>query len=625
MRTSPLDRSWLSTQLQKFHQQIDRSRLRVRTLQSEVSDEGTRLNALEELDRALEEMTAADEEMRVQNEALLDVQEQLVIERERFERLFREAPEPYIATDDAVVIRHANRAAALLLRVPEERLIGRPLAVFTGISDRRKLRRFVQQAITTRGMHELEMEVRTRTDARVAVRARVIADRTGADAMVLWLLTDLTVAARARAAEQELGRERAARIEAIEGARRLRFLAEAGRSLAQPNSTDELAREVVALTLRHVADYCAYYEVSPDGLQLRAEDTHARSRDAARALQLLFGLSQGDPGSPFDRVLQTRRPVFLPPGPGQSTDIIAELRAGSPRHAAVLPVIADETLLGLLVLVSTQTENLIRPEQAGVLIEFADRMARAILYQKTLEREREANRVKSDFLATLSHELRTPLTSVMGYAELLLGGIPETLTPGVTQSVERIRDSASYQLTLIEQLLTLVRLEHAPQPPFLEPVNLGDLLTQIVALVDPHARAKQLYLHFSAPATPIISDRNRLKQILVNLIWNAIKFTDQGEVEITARNADELCTIEVRDTGCGIEADALASVFEPFWQADDYPNHIGGIGMGLTISRRLTASLGGSLRVDSTVGAGSTFTVEIPITTTRDNHVAVRD
>lgn len=612
MRTSSIDRSWLSTQLQRFHQQIDRSRMRVRTLQSEPVDESARLTVLEELDQALEEMTAADEEMRVQNEALLDAQEELVVERERFERLFREAPEPYIATDEGVVIRHANRAAALLLRMPEERLIGRPLAVFVGLSDRRKLRRFVQQALTTRGTHELEMEIRTRTDARVSVRARVIADRTGPDAMVLWLLTDLTVAARARIAEQELARERAARIEALDGARRLRFLAEAGRVLERPRSAEQLARDVVALSLRHVADYCAWYEVSLEGLRLRAEDAQPRFREAARALQLVFGLSQGDPGSPLDQVMQTRRPVFLPPGAGKSTDLFADLRAGSPRHAAVIPVIADEALHGLLVLVSAQPENLFRAEHAGVLIEFAERIGNAIVLQKTLEREQQANRAKSEFLATLSHELRTPLTSVLGYAELLLAGIPETLSIGVEQSIERIRDSANYQLALIDQLLTLIRLENAAPPPFPEPVDLRELIMQIVSLVEPHARAKQLHVHFAAPSQPILSDRNRLKQVLVNLIWNAVKFTDNGEVEIAAAIEGSACSIQVRDTGRGIEPDELARIFEPFWQSRQ-PGQAGGIGMGLTISKRLIESLGGTLRVESHVGTGSTFTIQIPI------------
>lgn len=624
MRTSPLDRSWLSAQLQKFHQQIDRSRLRVQTLQSGPGGEATTLNALEELDQVLEEMTVADEEIRVQNEALVDAQEMLLVERERFERLFREAPEPYIATDESVVIRHANRAAALLFRVPEERLVGRPLAVLVGISDRRKLRRFVQQALTTRGPQELELEVRTRTDVRVAVRARVIADRTGPEALVLWLLTDLTVAARARAAEQELARERVARLEALEGARRLRFLAEAGRVFSRPCAIGELCDEVVALALRHVADYCAYYEVGPDGLELRAEDARPRSKDAARALQLLFGLSQGDPGSPFDRVQQTRRPVFLPPGPTQGADVFAELRSGPPRHAAVIPVIVDDVVRGLLVLVSTQVDNLFRAEQAGVLIEFAERVGCAISYQMKLSREQEANRLKSDFLATLSHELRTPLTSVMGYAELLLGGIPEPLTPAVQQSVERIHDSAAYQLTLIEQLLTLVRLEHAPQPPFLEPVGLHDLLTHIIGLVEPPARAKQLRVSFTAPATPVLTDRNRLKQILVNLIWNAIKFTDAGEVVVCARCEADVCTIQVRDTGRGIEPDELGRVFEPFWQAARNPGQLDGIGMGLTISRRLVESLGGSLRVESTTGVGSTFTVAFPIAINPEQNVSVR-
>ncbi|HEX2189886.1 MAG TPA: ATP-binding protein [Longimicrobiaceae bacterium] len=238
----------------------------------------------------------------------------------------------------------------------------------------------------------------------------------------------------------------------------------------------------------------------------------------------------------------------------------------------------------------------------------AERTARA-------EAER-AGRAKSDFLAVMSHELRTPLTAIMGYAELLQMGVPDPLTDGARGQVERIDQAARHLLALIEEILAFSRMEAGREEA--EPVraDLAEVAREAAVFVHPLAHRKGLSLRVRGPDLPLhaATDRGKLRQVLVNLLFNAIKFTPQGEVALEVETAGGTALLHVRDTGVGIAPEHLERIWEPFWQVQAVDTReVGGTGLGLPLSRRIARLLGGEIAVESTPGRGSTFTVRLPL------------
>lgn len=237
-------------------------------------------------------------------------------------------------------------------------------------------------------------------------------------------------------------------------------------------------------------------------------------------------------------------------------------------------------------------------------------------HQARAEAER-ASRVKSDFLATMSHELRTPLNAMMGYADLLMAGVPTPIPEEAQQKVERIGLSARHLLELIEEILSFSRLEAGEEKVEMEPVVLGALMEDLNALMEPLALAKGIAFDCRySPADPaeMQSDARKIRQILINLIGNAIKFTEEGEVQLGMEDVGDEVHFRVRDTGPGITDEHLEKIFEPFWQVEGGATRTaGGTGLGLSVTRRLARLLGGEVTVTSTVGRGTAFLVRLPL------------
>ena len=231
---------------------------------------------------------------------------------------------------------------------------------------------------------------------------------------------------------------------------------------------------------------------------------------------------------------------------------------------------------------------------------------------------RRANVLKSQFLSTMSHELRTPLTSIIGFGSLLLRGRKgESMSERQRDNIERILSSARNLVTLINDILDLSRIEAGRLDIFRREVDLRELLEALRAGIEPQARSKGLYVRVEVDPDldRVITDRDRLRQVLVNLVGNAVKFTSQGGVTVHATRAVNAITITFQDTGAGIPLDQQERIFDEFYQADQSNTRTaGGTGLGLTISRRLTALLGGRLTLSSTLGAGSAFTIALPAT-----------
>ena len=320
---------------------------------------------------------------------------------------------------------------------------------------------------------------------------------------------------------------------------------------------------------------------------------------------------------------------------------------GQPFHAAYERAMRDRVEIQFeeyYAPYDTWFENRIYPSAEGISIVFQDIGARkraelALLEAKSdLERKVEArtaelraalvraeaaDRVKSAFLATMSHELRTPLNSIIGFTGILLQGLAGPLAPEQEKQLGMVRGSARHLLDLINDVLDISKIEAGQLETRLEPVDLRAAVERAVAAHRPAAAQKGLQLTVTYPGElpPLRTDGRRLHQILLNLVNNAVKFTDQGSVAVEVATGPSVrlaggpaVAITVRDTGIGIRPGDLATLFQPFRQLDTgLARTHEGTGLGLAICRRLAELLGGEIHADSRYGAGSTFQVTLPL------------
>ncbi|MBL4850092.1 MAG: XylR N-terminal domain-containing protein [Planctomycetes bacterium] len=239
-------------------------------------------------------------------------------------------------------------------------------------------------------------------------------------------------------------------------------------------------------------------------------------------------------------------------------------------------------------------------------------------------RLQEASRLKSEFLANISHELRTPLNSIIGYADLLITKLGGKLPPTPARNLERILSNAEHLLGLINSILDISKIEAGRVDIQAESIDLSPLLSQ--ALEDVQVLVKDREISIVGPSNladlpPVYADPIRLRQCLTNVLGNAAKFTERGQIEVSARvlhgqssgTATEFLALAVRDTGPGVPLADQATIFEAFRQADGGTNRQHeGTGLGLPIVRQLLTLMGGEIQLSSSSGAGSTFTLLLP-------------
>jgi two-component system, NarL family, sensor histidine kinase BarA len=253
-----------------------------------------------------------------------------------------------------------------------------------------------------------------------------------------------------------------------------------------------------------------------------------------------------------------------------------------------------------------------------------------------VDRLKEADRLKSNFLCTISHELRTPLTSVIGYSEMLLEGLAGQLNEEQREYVRIIMEKGDQLLQLITAILDVSRIESGTLRLATEPVDVSDVIAVAVAAISPLARRKRLdvSLHLEAGAPRVLGDRDKIRQILINLLGNAIKFTpDGGKIDITVevgglipsglaagssvtpREEEDRIGVRlvVRDNGIGIPKEKQGRIFDPFFQVDSSSTReYGGTGLGLALVKSFVEAHGGHVWVDSDPGTGASFTATFP-------------
>ncbi|WP_431288870.1 hybrid sensor histidine kinase/response regulator [Roseateles chitinivorans] len=223
-----------------------------------------------------------------------------------------------------------------------------------------------------------------------------------------------------------------------------------------------------------------------------------------------------------------------------------------------------------------------------------------------------ANQAKSRYISTISHELRTPLNSILGYAQLMAADA--SLPPQRRQAVQVIKRGGEHLMQLIDGTLDIARIEAGRLSLEPAPVRFDELLRELADMFEPQAAAKGLSFRFEPQGTLpewVRADEQRLRQILINLLGNAIKFTTEGEVTLRVRHGREMATLEIADTGPGMDAAELARIFEPFARGSSGAGGAPGAGLGLTISKMLTALMGGEMSATSEPGRGSTFRVRL--------------
>jgi signal transduction histidine kinase len=524
--------------------------------------------------------------------------------RARFRDVIERNADAILVVDREGVVRFSNTVAAELFRSQRESLIGTPFGFPVLLGE------------TT------ELDLAYRGTTRV-VEMRVVESEWEGDTAYIASLRDITERKRAEEGARRLVGEQAARTTAEAAAHRFRFLAEASAQLSVPLEHAETVATLAKLCTTEIADWAAIYVVDEHGLVQRVEVAHCRP-DKANIVRAIREL----PNAPVASrvlldVLRTRAPLLVPEadhirlaGLAQSERHLELMKQLGAASYMILPMVARDRGLGAIALFASEQRPGFTEEDLAAANDLALRAALAIDNVRLYREAQAANKEKTDLLAVISHDLRTPLNSIMGHAELLSMGIPDQLSEAAQQRVGRIRISANHLVYLIDELLSFARLDAGHEEIRLQDLDARTVIREVAAVVEPLALDQNLAFHVNVPDDSVVvsTDPDRLRQILLNLVGNAVKYTNQGEVrlELTRAVDDAVCFI-VRDTGIGIRPESLERIFEPFWQQDPAQrSNNGGTGLGLAVVRRLVRMLGGDIVVDSVFGNGSTFTVRLP-------------
>jgi signal transduction histidine kinase len=292
------------------------------------------------------------------------------------------------------------------------------------------------------------------------------------------------------------------------------------------------------------------------------------------------------------------------------------------RAALIVPLLSVEGPLGALVL-QRRTLGEFPPAVISLMQSFADQSAIALenarLFDQIAQKSREleiASEHKSQFVANMSHELRTPLAAILGYAELMEEGLYEPLGEQSLAALARIRSNGKHLLGLINTVLDIAKIESGQFTLNMSEYSIEGVVETVRAATESLAQNKKLVLATEvAKSLPTgLGDEQRLTQVLLNLVGNAIKFTDTGEVRVTANAVNGRFAVSVVDTGPGIPEHERTKIFEEFHQVDDSNTKAkGGTGLGLAIAKQIIEMHGGRIWVESTVGTGSTFQMELPV------------
>jgi signal transduction histidine kinase len=336
--------------------------------------------------------------------------------------------------------------------------------------------------------------------------------------------------------------------------------------------------------------------------------------------------------SAIGRVLLERAPIHILDAETDPEYRMVEMQSVSRYHSILgVPLMREGVLIGVLLL-SRRSVRAFTDRQIDLVTTFADQAVIAIenvrLFEEIREKSRqleEASQHKSQFLANMSHELRTPLNAILGYTELMADGAYGEPSEKMFGILKRLEANGRHLLGLINDVLDLSKIEAGQLVLELSDYCIQDIAQTVRSTLEPLAADKKLAfkVEMTGELPPGHGDGRRLTQVLINLVGNAIKFTDAGEIAIKAEANNGAFHVSVRDTGPGISAADQARLFQEFQQADNaITKKKGGTGLGLAISKRIIEMHGGRIWVESQPGQGSTFTFTLPVIVERQVEAA---
>ena len=454
-------------------------------------------------------------------------------------------------------------------------------------------------------------------------------------------------------------REHDAAIAAEAARSRAEFLADASLRLGASLDQELTYAAIAGIALPGLDAWCVVDVIEATGGLRRLAVVHPdEGKEAvARTLARDWLPSPDDPiGVPA--VARERRPVLVTDGAdaalaaaARTPDTLRALRWLGAGSLLVVPIVANGVLLGAITYISRPGAEVYTTEHVYLAEALASRCAQALEAARLYAAARaardeadaaradadaaraeadvaraeadtaraaaeEANAIKAQFLRTMSHELRTPLNAIGGYAQLMELGIHGPVTTDQHADLTRIQTSQRHLVGLVGEVLDFAQLETGTLRFEIVDVHVRDALVEAGDLVEPLARAKGLSLELEAasPSLVVRADVAKLRQILVNLLGNAVKFTDcGGHIRVRCAVSDEAVALSVADTGIGIAVADLERIFAPFVQVDRrHTRPYEGVGLGLSISRDLARGMGGELTAESTPGVGSRFTLTLP-------------
>jgi PAS domain S-box-containing protein len=588
---------------------------RIRTLARRLLETEAELRTLSggQIDAILDPDSATPLLLRGAQDALREAEERA---RALLSRLPTIAAE--LAPDGTT--RFVSDAVTRILGFSPAQLVGRPWweAVGAGGADD-ALMNLHEREITD---HEQPVRSLDGVVRHVVWTSKNVLDPHGTTRAIFLFGMDLTERRTAEQASHDLIREQAARAEAVAGEKRAALLSEAGRLLGSALRYEATLTSIARLAVSDIAEYCIVDVVEKDGELRRIDVAHPdlETRDPLR--EYLATRPPEDAGLHIiPRVIQRGATASVHAGDDADLLDIADpeiVDALLRRSIVCAPLSARGQVLGAITMISRSGAEPYPAPEVALFEELARRAALAVDNARLYEAALSASAAKSDFLAVMSHELRTPLNAIMGYSDLLLLGIPEALPESSARQVDRIRLAATHLLQMIDEILTLSRIEAGEESVELEVTEFCEFLRDTAALVEPLALASNLDFSCETPGEeiPVSIDVLKVRQILVNLLGNAVKFTDEGTVSMRGLVTHDALVVTVSDSGRGIKAEHLERIFDPFWQVDQgHSRSSEGTGLGLHVARRLARMMDGDISAASKPSRGTRFTLTLPRTT----------
>jgi signal transduction histidine kinase len=509
-------------------------------------------------------------------------------------------PDGLLVLDNQRQVAEINAAAAQLLGSSPRAALGRPLAALLVGSPVGAALRPVLGSLARPAAHNISFE-----DAggprTLELRMRPLLAENGAVAGTVLLLRDVSVRARAELIQAQHLAE-------------LSLITRVARTANGAADAEGLLRAVTrTIAEAGIWDRVAVGLLGRGGqaLDIAADIAADGANSGYEGLQI-----GGRAGSALVELLQAGRSRSLDLGDPDvaATPLGAALLDEGLARLLVVPLFHQGAPLGLLTLGTLapgpESPALLRvAETVGELI--TDAVVRARLYDEA----READRIKALFLASVSHELRTPLTSIIGYVGMLQKGVYGEPAERMREPLGYMRQSSATLLRMINDILDFSRAEAGHLRVELQPVDLLRTAANVVGQLQPQIAERGLGFSFEVPPglPPVLANPTRLEQVLTNLLGNAVKFTDAGAIGLRAWREGERVYVSVSDTGVGIAPEHRELIFQEFRRVEASGRRAGGTGLGLAISRRLLELMGATIAVDSTPGAGSTFTIGLQL------------